>query len=291
MEVAAKKRILSRRQKRVIAAVIKYSALLVLGLFFLFPFYIMFSRSLMTDADSIAMPAKFISDTLYLGSYRKVFGADIMRYFRNTMIVIGVNVVAVPFTALLCAYGFSKIEFKGRGALFAVVLSTIMMPAVVVQIPLYVIYVKLGWIGTLYPLTIPAFFGGGAINIFLLRQFMKGIPNELTEAARIDGASSFRSLMVIILPLCLPILLFIMVNTFLGVWNDFMTPLIYLRTEEKWYTLAVGIYNKYVVALGSARSPNDQMAAGVLMFVPVAVIFFIFQKQLINGVTFSGLKN
>ena len=138
--------------------------------------------------------------------------------------------------------------------------------------------------------TLPNIFGGGAVNIFLIRQFMRGIPRELENAAKIDGANVWQIFWRIMIPLCMPIITFIMVNTFIGVWNDFMGPLIYLQGNPDQYTLAVGIYYKFMGGLAQENFPNQQMAVGVLMSIPPAILFFIFQKQLIEGVTMSGLK-
>lgn len=215
--------------------------------------------------------------------------ARLLSYAGNTIIVTLFNVLAIPFAASLCAFGFTKLNFKGKELLFALVLATIMMPAITTQIPLYVMYSKIGWIDSLYPLTIPAIFGGGAMNIFLIRQFMKGLPKELDNAAKIDGANTWKIYWKITLPLCKPILSFVMVSTFLGVWNDFMGPLLYLRTEKN-FTLSIGVYMKYLGTLTKLNLPNEQMATGILMLLPPLIIFIIFQKQLINGVVFSGIK-
>jgi len=173
---------------------------------------------------------------------------------------------------------------------FGIVLATMMLPAIAIQIPLYIIFNMFGWIGTLLPLSLPNILGGGAINIFLLRQFMKGIPADLTNAAKIDGASAFRIYAAIVMPLCWPVVGYIMVSTFIGVWNDFMGPLIYLQGNKAAYTLAVGIYYKFMGTLSKSNYPNQQMAVGVLMCLPPAILFFLFQKQLVEGVVMTGLK-
>ena len=208
----------------------------------------------------------------------------------HTLLVVGFNIVAISISASLIAFSFAKLQWIGRNVMFALMLGTMMLPAVVTQLPLYVIYTKMGWIDTLLPFTIPNLFGGGAIYIFLIRQFMRGIPRELENAAKIDGANVWQIFWRIMIPLCMPIITFIMVNTFIGVWNDFMGPLIYLQGNPDQYTLAVGIYYKFMGGLAQENFPNQQMAVGVLMSIPPAILFFIFQKQLIEGVTMSGLK-
>ena len=243
----------------------------------------------MTSSEVISLPVKIIPTRIYLGSYVTALDPDMLKYTVNTLIVILVNIIAIPLSASLCAFGFARVKFKGRDIWFAISLATIMLPSIVLQIPLYTIYVKIGWLNTLAPLTVPSFFGGGALNIFLIRQFMKGLPFEIDNAAKIDGANLFQIYYKIILPLCKPILMFVAVNTFLGVWNDFMNPLIYLKNPQC-YTLAVGIYNKFMTVMSLQSLPNIEMATGVLLLLPCLVIFSAFQKVLIDGVTFTGLK-
>ena len=166
------------------------------------------------------------------------------------------------------------------------VLASIMLPGAVVLIPLFVLYSKIGWLDTFYPLTVPVFFGGGAFNIFLLRQYFKTIPIELEEAAIMDGANRFRIFFQIILPLSKPVLATIAVFTFQGVWNNFYGPLIFLSSVEN-YTLALGI-NSFKGLYGQ-QIPLT-MAMSFLMVIPMIIVFFIAQKQMIRGVILSGLK-
>jgi len=255
----------------------------------LFPFSIMLIRSFMTNVEVMNLPVKFFPEVFSMDAYRQALDANLIRYFGNTIFVVVLNIIAVTLSSSLCAYGFSKLEFAGREFLFSLVLATIMLPAITVQIPLYALYSELGWLNTLNPLVVPAFFGGGAMNIFLLRQFMKGIPNDLCNAASIDGASALTIFFRIIFPLCKPVVILVAVNTFLGVWNDFMGPLMYLKTE-KFYTIAVGVYIKFIGTISPQNLPNVQLATGIMLSIPPAVIFFIFQKQLIDGVVMTGIK-
>lgn len=265
--------------------------LIVCSAIFIFPFLYMFFMSFMSDLESVGNPSVVFlpQEQWYVSNYLHVFDADFIRYFFNTFIVIVVNLVLVPIAATFCAFGFTRCRFKGREICFSIVLATIMLPAMAIQIPLYVIYVNLGWINTLLPLTVPAAFGGGAMNIFLAKQYMRTIPASLDEAAVIDGANRFRIYWSIYMPLCSPIIIFIMIGVFNSSWNDFMGPLMYLRSPES-YTLALGIYYKYAGRLTSESFPNVQMATGVIMIIPSAIVFFIFQKQLIDGVAIGGVK-
>lgn len=280
----------SKKKRDVIKLVVIYFFMVAMLVFFLFPFYYMINVSLMGSQESISLPVHFFPEEITFEGYIRAIDPKLLRYAGNTIYVIAFNCIAVPLSASLCAYGFTKIKFAGREALFSIVLCTMMLPSIVVQVPLFVIFTRLGWINTLNPITIPNLFGGGAVNIFLIRQFMRGIPNDLLNAAKIDGAGSFRIYWSILVPLCMPVLVLIMVNTFLGTWNDFMGPLLYLKSEET-YTLAIGIYMEFMGQLSSVNNyPNVRMAVGVMMSIPPAIIFFIFQRQLINGVTMTGLK-
>ena len=263
--------------------------LFVLTVFFIFPFYAMLSRSLMSDVE-IKTTVRLFPSHITFQSYLEVFAnAKIAFWLFNTLVIAAINIVGVTFSSSLCAYGFSKLHFPGRDFCFSLVLATLMLPSIVMQIPLYVIFSDLQWIGTWLPLIIPGFFGGGAVNIFLMRQFMRGIPNQLAEAASIDGAGTFRIYIQLVMPLCLPIAIYIAVNTFLGCWNDFMNPLLYLANYESKYNLSLGLYMEFNNP-ANAYLANDIMAAGVTMLLPCLAVFFIFQRYLIEGVTMTGLK-
>lgn len=277
------------RIKKIGKETVSYFFLILFAVFFLFPVFVMLMKSFMTDEEVLFFP-KFFPDGLYFGAYARAMNLKMLYYLRNTVILIVLNLIGIPLSSSLCAYGFAKMKFKGREFCFMLVLSTLMLPSIAMQIPLYILYSKMGFIGTWWPMILPGFFGGGAINIFLMRQFMKGIPNAISEAARIDGANSFQIFCRLILPLCKSILMYVMVTTFLGVWNDFMTPLMYLGTKESMYTLSLGMYYTYKAALGQENLPNVQMAAGMMMLLPCMIIFFLFQNSLINGVTMGSVK-
>ena len=207
----------------------------------------------------------------------------------QTAKVVVFNLIAVPLSASFVAYGFSKYRFRGKKFFFAVMMGTMMLPGVVTQIPLYVLFNDFGWLDTLLPLTIPNLFGGGAIYVFLIRQYMIGIPKELEEAAKIDGANPLVRYFRITLPLCVPILTFIMVTVFNANWSDFYTPLLYLSKEGS-ETLAYAIFKDSLYTFVTPDKANLKMAAGTFMSVFPAILFVIFQKQLIEGVSTSALK-
>jgi multiple sugar transport system permease protein len=206
-------------------------------------------------------------------------------YLSNTLLVALLAVVGAVSSSALVAYGLSRIAWRGRATLFSVTLATLMIPFPVLMVPLYGVFRSLGLIGTLMPLWVPAFFGG-AFNIFLLRQFFLTIPSELSDAARIDGCSEFAIFWRIILPLSRPALSVVALFTFLGVWNDFLGPLIFL-TEPSTFTMALGL-QQYRSQFGGSEW-HLLMAASVILVVPVVVLFFFAQKTFIQGISTTGM--
>jgi multiple sugar transport system permease protein len=205
-------------------------------------------------------------------------------YLRNTLIVALLSVVGMTFSSAMVAYGFARIPFKGRGIFFAITLATMMVPFPIIMGPLFVIFSQLGWIGTLKPLWVPAWFGG-AFNIFLLRQFYMGLPRELDEAARIDGCSHWGIFWRIILPLSRPALAVVALFHFIYVWNDFLAPLIFLTHRDD-FTLALGL-QMYQSRAGNTPW-NLLMAAGTMVVAPVLVLFFLTQRQFVRGIASGG---
>jgi multiple sugar transport system permease protein len=209
------------------------------------------------------------------------------RYFVNTLIIVVLTVLGATLSAALCAYGFARLRFRGREPLFVLLLATMMIPGQVTMIPIYILFKELHWINTYLPLIVPAWFGGGAFSIFLLRQFFQGIPFEMEEAARMDGCGPLSTWWRIILPLSFPALATIGIFRFLGSWNDFMGPLIYVNDTDK-YTLALGL-NLFKGQYGT-DTPQLMMAATLVVLMPVLLLFFFAQKQFIQGIVISGVK-
>ena len=207
------------------------------------------------------------------------------QYLFNTLVICLLSVVGTVLSCSLVAYGLTCIEWRGRELLFWVMLSTMMLPAQVTMIPLFLTFKHLGWINTILPLVVPAFLGN-AFFIFLLRQFYRSVPRDLVEAARIDGCGELGIWARVMVPLSQPALAMVALFTFIGAWNDFLGPLIYLMDEKK-YTLSIGLamyQNQYNSEWG------QMMAMSLLMTVPVIVIFFFTQKTFIQGVKLSGIK-
>lgn len=273
------------RAYRIFIKVLQYLILTIIAVFLAFPFFLLISRSFMTEIDINA--ARIIPSRFTFDNYRTIFQKNnYMLYTWNTIKVVGCNMILVPLSASLCAYSFSRLQWKGREFVFSCVLATIMIPGTVLQIPLYVMFYDFRWLGTLKPLIIPAAFGGGAINIFLLRQFMRTIPKEIDEAAIIDGANAFKRYLLL-LPLCSPILIYIVVGTFASGWSDFFGPLVYL-TKRETYTLAVIIYQDSLAS--DLSGANLKMAAGAFMSLFPAVLFVLYQRKLIDGIMVGAVK-
>jgi ABC-type glycerol-3-phosphate transport system permease component len=211
------------------------------------------------------------------------------RYFLNTALVTGLVLVGTLLSCSLVAYGFSRLRFKGRGFMFALCLSTMMLPGQVTMIPLYIMFSKIGWVDTLWPLIVPSFFGS-PFYIFLLRQFFLTIPKEYDEAALLDGASRLRIYWSIILPLARPALITVAVFTFIGTWNDFFTPLIYINSpDHATLTLGLNMLKSQIVGTGMTQW-HLLMSAAVLVMVPNILLFMIAQRYLVKGIAMGGMR-
>jgi len=205
-------------------------------------------------------------------------------YLKNTLILVILSVVGTILSSSIVAYAFSRLKFPGRDLLFGLLLATMMLPGAVTLLPQFLIFRSLGWIDSLYPLWVPAFFAS-AFNVFLLRQFFKGIPMELEDAAKIDGCSYFRSFWNIMLPQIKPALAVIAIWTVLGAWNNFMGPLIYVNSPENMpISYALQLFHG-----DRSGEPGYLMAFATLTILPVLALFFFAQKYFIEGVTLSGM--
>jgi multiple sugar transport system permease protein len=268
-----------------------YTAMIIIGIILIFPYFYMVMKSLMSSEEVVG-PVKLFPNKLMLSNYVDLFTSN-NKYLKaalNSLYIILFNIIAVPLSASIIAFSFAKLKWKGKNLMFALMMSTMMIPPTVTQIPLYIMYTNMGWIDTLLPFTIPNLFGGGAFNIFLIRQFMKGIPKNIEDAARIDGASTFRIYWNIILPLCKPVLIYIMVTIFIVNWGDFYGPLIYMSSSDAPRTLAYVVFLDSTESTAASQMAHMRMAGGVFMTIIPGILFMLFQKQLIEGVTMTGSK-
>ncbi|MED5017135.1 carbohydrate ABC transporter permease [Paenibacillus chibensis] len=245
---------------------------------------------LWTVSTSLKSPAEVFQDSFipkvwHWENYKNaVTAVPFFLFLKNTLIILIPVMIGTVFSSALCAYGFARFSFKGKRFLFLVLLATMMLPGQVTMIPMFIMFKEAGWVDTFLPLIIPSFFGGGAFNIFLIRQFMRGIPKDLDEAAFMDGASRWSIFTRIMLPLSKPPLIAVAIFTFMGVWNDFQGPLIYLNTNTK-YTLALGL--SMFKGLYNVEW-NMLMAATVLIMLPAIIVFFFLQKYFIEGISLSS---
>ncbi len=294
----------SRRKKesrqRPVARLAKWAprvltyALLLLGcVMFLTPFLFALSASLKRLDGVYAYPPTLWPRHPQWSNYRSAvtllpFGL----FLANSCMLTVACVVGQLLTGALVAYSFARLRWPGRDAMFVVLLSTMMLPGQVTMIPTFIMWTHLraitgiDWVGTYRPLIVPAFLGGAPVYIFLMRQFFKGIPLELEEAARIDGCSTLGVFRRIVLPLSRPVLATVGVLAFIGQWHDFMGPLIYLDRVET-YTLQLGLRMFQTVNGGFT---HYLMAASMLVLLPVLVLFFVAQRQLVQGIALSGIK-
>ena len=276
----------SKRKKRALTAVL-YIALILLSFYFLFPFFFVITRSLMTISEVnspslVWFPAKPVWENYaVIGNY--------FLYLKNTLIVVVINAVFLPISGAVIAFPFARYQFAGKKVMFSLLMSTVMLPWVVTSIPIYILYAKLGLLNKLASQWIGAFFGGGAMQIFLVIQYMRAVPKSLDEAAYIDGANKFVVFSKIVLPQCKNILVFYAVTTIIGRWNDYMGPLIYIWDSEK-FTLAVAFYVEYSFTGTGAMLINEKMAMSVFMTLPSLILLAFFQKDMIEGVKIGGIK-
>lgn len=251
------------------------------------PFAWMLSSSLKELPQIFVFPPKWIPNPVRLDNYAEALKRmNFLVALKNTLTITVLCLIGQVSSASLVAYGFARIRFPGRDFLFALVLSTMMLPSQVTMIPMFILFRSLGWVDTFKPLIVPSFFGGGAFFIFLLRQFFLTIPKDLEDAARIDGCGRFRIFLQIILPLAKPALITVSIFSFMSHWNDFMGPLIYLNSEHK-RTLAIALQSfqgQYTADW------NLLMAASVVVLIPVLVIFFTLQRYFVEGIVLTGLK-
>jgi len=272
-----------------ILGMIVFVKLILLSIVFLAPFAWMISTSLKPLNETMTLPPRWLPSTIQWRNYPDAIHAMgyFWRYAGNSLFLCFMNVTGTVFSSALAAYGFSRIEWKGRDKVFLVLLATMMIPYPVIMVPIFSLFKHLGWIGSFRPLWVPSFFAG-AFNVFLLRQFFLGLPKDISEDARIDGCNELQIFWRIILPLCKPALLVVALFQFMATWNDFLGPLIFL-TEQKDFTLALGLQSFQSQQGGTAW--HHLMAASTLVVLPVVLMFFFAQRTFIEGIASTGAKN
>ncbi len=273
--------------RNVTHVVLVYGLAVPTAIIFVLPFLWMLSTSFKAPNEVFDFPPKWIPGTFHFENYSQALAlAPFGQYVLNTLFVTLNNVIGNLVSCTLAAYGFARLRARGKNVLFLLMLATLMLPIWVTLIPQYVLFNAIGWGNSFAPLMVPPWFGW-PFFIFLLRQFFMTIPKELEEAARLDGATTLGILWHIILPISTPALATVAVLAFIGNWNNFFAPLIYLR-DPNMYTLAIAVQrfrgqfgNQYI---------HYMMAVSVLMVIPIIIIFFFAQRYLIKGIVMTGLK-
>lgn len=278
--------------RRVTTALI-YLTLIVLGITWIFPLYWMATSALKDDPQIYTVPPILIPSPAYWNNFYDAWTRfDFNRAAFNSVFLYSLPVtIFTLISSMIVAYGFAKIQWRGREPLFWVCIATMMLPWQVTMVPLFIIFKELGWINTYWPFVIPSLFGN-AYFIFLLRQFFRSIPEELSDAARIDGAGEFGILWRVILPLSKPAIAVVLLFRFLWSWNDYLGPLIYINSEAM-QPLALAIYRMRTLALSmgtTSMAYPHLMAVSTLVALPIILIFIFAQRTFIEGISTTGLK-
>lgn len=273
--------------------ILKYTVLLTLALTFIMPFYWMLSSAVKNDSQVYTVPPIWFPVPQYWNNFWDAWNSqNHWRMTYNTVVLYALPAtIGTVISSSLVAYSFSRLRWIGRDTLFAIVLATLMIPAWVRLVPLFIIFKQIGWLNTFLPLVVPHFFGS-AFFIFLLRQFFLALPIELSDAARIDGANELQIMFRIILPLSVPALAVVALFTFMDAWNDYLGPLIYVNVEEKW-VLALGVQRlrSAVAEIGNRQLAYPYlMAVSSLITLPIFLAFFFAQRTFIEGISVTGLK-
>jgi len=270
---------------------------LSLSLFAMFPFIWTVASSLKTPSELVLFPPPLFPYAPQWGNYLELWSVvPFGRWLWNSLVFTLVGTLGSVVSATLVAYSFARFKYPGRDVFFMITLATIMLPVEITIIPQYILFFNIGWIDTLLPLIVPQWLGGGAFNIFLIRQFIMALPRDLDEAALVDGASYLQTLWYVLLPLCVPALATAAIITAIANWDAFLGPFIFLNTKDN-LVLAVGIREFQSVGaatggavVGGLRRDHLLMAAATLMTLPVILLFFACQRYFVRGAVMSGIK-
>lgn len=261
---------------------------ILLGILVLFPIFWMARTSLMSNLEINQYPPKLLPKKLLFSNYSDALTTFTFgRYLLNTLTIVVSSIIGVLLTSSIAAYAFSRMEFPLKNLWFALTIGSMLMPAAVTLIPIFIAWSKLGFYNTYVPLIVPAFLGGGAFNIFLIRQFMLTIPKDIDEAAIIDGASHMEILFKILLPMVKPVLITVGLFTFINLWNDLLGPVIYISDQSK-NTIAQGLAT---FKGGFGTNWRVLMAASCMSTLPAVLLYFVGQKYFIEGIVLTGLKS
>ncbi|MFN3276055.1 MAG: carbohydrate ABC transporter permease [Paracoccus sp. (in: a-proteobacteria)] len=273
-----------------LSAFVRYTLLTVVGLIMLYPLIWLIGASFKTNSEifgSIGFIPREPTIEGYIKGWETSTPYTFGRFFWNTFLIILPKTIFTAISCALVAYGFARFEFPGKKILFASLIATLLLPNVVTRIPQYILFRDLGWLDTYLPLWVPSAFAGDAFFVFMLVQFLRAIPRDMEEAARVDGANSMQTLIYIVVPMLLPALISVMLFQFMWTMNDFLGPLIYLSSVEKF---PVSLALKLSIDTTEAFDWNRILAMSVLALLPALIVFFIAQKYFIEGISAGGVK-
>lgn len=277
----------SKKRAQKITNACIYMVLTLLGIAFMVPFIWLLSSSLKSNADIFALPPTWIPNPVQFSNYTEVFQqVPFLRFLANTLIIAVTVLLAHVLISAMVGYAFARLNAPGKSLMFLLLLSTMMLPSQVTMIPQFIMFKEIGWVDTLLPMIVPAFFGGAPLYVFLFRQYFATMSASLGEAALLDGAGYFKTFTHVYLPMSKPILITVGIFSFMGSWNDFMGPLIYLNDMNN-FTLAIGLNmfkTQYI------QNWNYTMAYNVMIVVPLVILFFVAQKYFIQGIVITGTK-
>lgn len=276
-----------RAKKEHILKVVITAIMVLLGICCIYPFIFMLSSSFKPSGDVLSTPLQIIPKNFTLMNFETLFKNefyDFFRWFGNTVVMTGLTLILKFFIITITAYGFAKIKFPGRDAIFLVLLAGLMIPSDIMIMPRYIIFKELHILNTMWSLILPA--AVDVYFVFLLRQAFVAVPEALSEAARIDGCNHFTIYRRIILPLCMPQVATMLLFSFVWSWNDYMSPYLYISDINK-QMISVGIK---LLASGLAQDYGAQMAGATLVLVPVIIAFFLCQKYFVEGITAGAVK-
>ena len=279
----------SRKRQEKVTNTVSFVVVLVLAAATMLPIWWIFRSSLMNNAELFAWPPSFLPNRWLFSNYTKTLELfPFFKYLLNTMTVIVPSVIGGTVTATMAGYAFARLRFRGKKFVFMMCVGSMLLPTMVTLVPLYIMWSKgLHLVDTFWPLILPYFCGGGAFNIFLIRQFVRTIPRELDEAATIDGAGYVRTLVSIIVPAIKPAMIVVALLLFITIWNDLLQQTIYINTSEK-FTIAIGLSQ----FKGSLKSDwSAIMCATCLSFLPGVAFYLIGQKYFVEGIVMTGMKN
>ena len=285
-----KKRLKKMKMKNTVNSAVRYSVLIIVGFIMLYPLLWMIGSSFKTNAE-IFSSVGFIPKSLNFDNYVKGWETSteysFTTYFINTFKILVPKVFFTIMSTVITAYAFARFKIPGKKILFGILIGTLLLPEIVVRIPQYLIYKQFGWLDTYLPLIVPSAFGVDAFFVFMLVQFFRGIPKDLEEAAEIDGCNTFQTLIYVLVPVLKPAIISVALFQFMWTMNDFMSPLIYLSSVEKY---PVSIALKISMDASAAVEWNKILAMSVIVLLPSLIIFFFAQKYFVDGVSSSGLK-